>query len=97
MIVTLNPYREPQGKLVEFDYAHPLFDRAAIAAQQSLATIQGRQRTWFAGAWAGYGFHEDGLKAGMAVAQALGAPIPWDISVPLAAQPLSPQPAVIAP
>jgi len=97
VIVTLNPYREPQGKLAEFDYAHPLFDRAAIAAQQSLATIQGRQRTWFAGAWAGYGFHEDGLKAGMAVAQALGATIPWDISVPLAAHPLQPQPVVIAP
>lgn len=34
-------------------------------------------QVWFAGAWAGYGFHEDGLKAGMAVATALGATIPW--------------------
>jgi predicted NAD/FAD-binding protein len=63
----------------------------AIAAQQALAQIQGRQRTWFAGAWAGYGFHEDGLKAGMAVAQGLGAAVPWDISQPVAAHAPLPQ------
>ena len=84
VIVTLNPYREPAGVLAEFDYAHPVFDSDAIAAQHALHAIQGRQRTWFAGAWAGYGFHEDGLKAGMLVAQQLGARIPWDCSVPLA-------------
>jgi predicted NAD/FAD-binding protein len=91
VIVTLNPYRQPQGVLAEFDYAHPVFDRDAIAAQQALAQIQGRQRTWFAGAWAGYGFHEDGLKAGMAVAQGLGATVPWDISQPVAAHAPLPQ------
>jgi predicted NAD/FAD-binding protein len=91
VIVTLNPYRQPQGVLAEFDYAHPVFDRDAIAAQQALAQIQGRQRTWFAGAWAGYGFHEDGLKAGMAVAQGLGAAVPWDISQPVAAHAPLPQ------
>lgn len=91
VMVTLNPYREPEGILAEFDYAHPLFDRTAIDAQQQLATIQGRLHTWFAGAWAGYGFHEDGLKAGVAVAQGLGAPIPWDLSQPVATHAVLPE------
>lgn len=73
VVVTLNPLREiaPEHVLGDYEYAHPVFDLAAIAAQQELPTIQGRQRTWFAGAWAGYGFHEDGLKAGLGVARQL--------------------------
>lgn len=79
VIVTLNPHEDPAAgtAIAAFDYAHPVFDRAAVAAQEVLPAIQGRRRTWFCGAWAGYGFHEDGLKAGMAVAAALGAPAPW--------------------
>lgn len=79
VIVTLNPHQDPAAgtAIAAFDYAHPVFDRAAIAAQEALPAIQGRRRTWFCGAWAGYGFHEDGLKAGMAVAAALGSPAPW--------------------
>jgi predicted NAD/FAD-binding protein len=42
-----------------------------VAAQQALPGLQGRQGTWFAGAWTGYGFHEDGLRSGLAVAAAL--------------------------
>jgi len=73
VVVTLNPLREiaPQHMLGDFEYAHPVFDLAAIAAQRELPALQGRQRTWFAGAWTGYGFHEDGLKSGLAVAQQL--------------------------
>ncbi len=73
VVVTLNPLREiaPEHVLGDFEYAHPVFDLAAIAAQQELPALQGLQRTWFAGAWAGYGFHEDGLKAGLGVAQQL--------------------------
>ncbi|MGB6054780.1 MAG: FAD-dependent oxidoreductase [Burkholderiaceae bacterium] len=73
VIVSLNPVTEPAAASVieEFDYAHPLFDAAAIRAQARLASIQGHQHTWFAGAWTGYGFHEDGLKSGLAVAQAI--------------------------
>jgi predicted NAD/FAD-binding protein len=48
-----------------------VFDLGAMAAQKELPALQGRQRTWFCGAWAGYGFHEDGLKSGLAVAQQL--------------------------
>jgi predicted NAD/FAD-binding protein len=73
IVVTLNPVEEPQADTVfaEFDYAHPVFDRAAIDAQQCIDTIQGKQGTWFAGAWLGYGFHEDGLKAGLRAADLL--------------------------
>ncbi|XZG71299.1 NAD(P)/FAD-dependent oxidoreductase [Chitinibacteraceae bacterium HSL-7] len=70
VVVTLNPFTEPDPAhvLARFDYAHPLFDHAAIAAQSRLAAQQGRQRTWFAGAWTGYGFHEDGLKSALRIA-----------------------------
>jgi predicted NAD/FAD-binding protein len=73
VIVSLNPVREPQPDCVhgEFDYAHPVFDSAAIAAQRRLPELQGRGRTWFCGAWTRYGFHEDGLMSGLAVADGL--------------------------
>jgi predicted NAD/FAD-binding protein len=73
VIVSLNPIDEPHpSKIIDsFDYAHPLFDNAAISAQQKLPSLQGQNNTWFAGAWTGYGFHEDGLKSGLAIAQAI--------------------------
>ena len=73
VIVSLNPLRAiaPQHVLGDYDYAHPVFDLGAIAAQQALPALQGHHRTWFCGAWTGYGFHEDGLKSGQAVAQQL--------------------------
>jgi predicted NAD/FAD-binding protein len=71
VIVSLNPLREPRADkvLAEYDYAHPVFDLAAIEAQKRLPGIQGQRGLWFCGAWAGYGFHEDGLKSGRAVAE----------------------------
>jgi predicted NAD/FAD-binding protein len=73
VIVSLNPLREPRADTVirSFDYDHPVFDLAAIAAQCQLGSLQGQRRSWFCGAWAGHGFHEDGLKSGVAVAQQL--------------------------
>ncbi|MEO6410205.1 MAG: FAD-dependent oxidoreductase [Burkholderiaceae bacterium] len=73
VIVSLNPLVAPRDALVhgEFDYAHPVFDRAAIAAQQRLPELQGRAHSWFCGAWTGYGFHEDGLVSGLAVCAGL--------------------------
>ena len=75
VIVSLNPVDEPDPSKViaSYDYAHPVFDSAAIAAQQELPIIQGQNGTWFAGAWTGYGFHEDGLKSGLAVAEAINS------------------------
>ena len=73
VLVTLNPVAPPRDDAVigAFDYAHPVFDGAALAAQRRLPTLQGVRNTWFAGAWTGWGFHEDGLKSGLAVAGAL--------------------------
>lgn len=71
VIVSLNPVREPQRQHVidEIHYAHPVFDQAAIDAQKALAALQGVAHTWYAGAWCGYGFHEDGLQAGLTAAR----------------------------
>jgi predicted NAD/FAD-binding protein len=73
VIVSLNPIDEPDpASIIEtFDYSHPVFDAKAISAQSRLAEIQGGQNTWFAGAWTGYGFHEDGLKSGLAAAEGI--------------------------
>ena len=66
VVVSLNPVRaiDPSKVLGEYDYAHPVFDLAAIEAQSQLSSLQGQHNTWYAGAWMGYGFHEDGFKAG---------------------------------
>ncbi|MDZ4355306.1 MAG: FAD-dependent oxidoreductase, partial [Variovorax sp.] len=73
VVVSLNPQSPIHPALVhgEFEYAHPVFDLAAIRAQAQVPALQGRQHTYFAGAWMGYGFHEDGLKAGLHAARAL--------------------------
>jgi predicted NAD/FAD-binding protein len=75
VIVSLNPVSEPAAGTVhaEFDYAHPVFDRAAVAAQQRLPQLQGQSHVWFCGAWTRYGFHEDGLRSGLAVVEGLRA------------------------
>ena len=82
IFVTLNP---PEGADIEnvaaeLDYMHPLFDAAAMNAQQELWSLQGVNRTWFCGAHFGAGFHEDGLQAGLAVAEQLGnVRRPWNV------------------
>ncbi len=79
LFVTLNPPQPPREDLVfgVYSYAHPQYDAAAFVAQKRLRAVNGQNRTWFAGAWTGYGFHEDGLVSGMAAAEGLGAKIPW--------------------
>ena len=73
VVVSLNPIREinPSKIAASFNYSHPVFDLSSIASQKEMHKIQGNLNTWFAGAWLGYGFHEDGLKAGEAAAQAV--------------------------
>jgi len=75
VVVSLNPVREiaPEHVHGSFDYAHPVFDLAAIRAQGEVGALQGQQHTYFCGAWTGYGFHEDGLKSGLKVAKRLQA------------------------
>jgi uncharacterized protein len=74
VVVSLNPdpARPPQPSTVlgEYHYSHPVFDQAAVAAQNQLPTIQGRG-LWFCGAWTRYGFHEDGLMSALAVVEGL--------------------------
>ena len=79
VMVSLNPQRQPAADkiIAEFDYAHPLFDAPAIDAQRQLAALSGQRGIWFCGAWNGYGFHEDGLKSGLKVANAMGCKAPW--------------------
>ncbi|WP_066271686.1 NAD(P)/FAD-dependent oxidoreductase [Hydrogenophaga palleronii] len=94
VLVSLNPQREinPTQVLGEYAYEHPVFDLAAIRAQGMLPRLQGQQHTWFAGAWTGYGFHEDGLKSGLQAARALIdarglVPVPSDSELRRAALP----------
>ena len=84
VIVSLNPLREiaPAQVLGEFAYAHPVFDQAAIKAQRHVAWLQGQQNTFYAGAWMGYGFHEDGLKAGVNAARHLLGKLPNGEALP---------------
>ena len=73
VVVSLNPLQaiDPATIVGEYDYAHPVFDQAAIEAQKRLPLLQGQQHTWYAGAWTGYGFHEDGLKSGLQVGRSV--------------------------
>jgi predicted NAD/FAD-binding protein len=88
LFVSLNPPFEPDAELTFGKYVceHPQYNAAAFAAQRRLDDIQGRRHTWFCGAWTGYGFHEDGLRSGLSIAQALGATVPWRAPPPELAQ-----------
>lgn len=78
--VSLNPTVEPRDILASFDYAHPVFDGAANAARARLWELQGRRNTWFCGSYFGFGFHEDGIQAGLAAAESVGGVRrPWNV------------------
>jgi predicted NAD/FAD-binding protein len=79
VVVTLNSpiAPDPRRVIAEFDFEHPVFGPEATAAQAALGSIQGERGLWFCGAWAGHGFHEDGLKSGLEVANSLGCLAPW--------------------
>lgn len=73
LFVTLNPTQPiPQSAIYDqVEFAHPIFDRAALKAQQKIRGMQGKNRTWFTGAWNRHGFHEDGIASAMRVVRAL--------------------------
>jgi uncharacterized protein len=79
VIVTLNPHAmpAPEHVLARFEYAHPVMDQSTVRAQQQLSQIQGSNGIWYAGAWTGYGFHEDGLKSALRVATAFDVAPSW--------------------
>jgi len=82
LFVTLNPTREIAEATIigSYRYTHPLFDQSALDAQQQLWRLQGRRNTWFCGAYFGFGFHEDGLQAGLAAAESVAdVRRPWRV------------------
>jgi predicted NAD/FAD-binding protein len=80
VIVTLNPHQaiDSSKVIAQFNYEHPVLDMRAARAQKMIGSIQGTQQAWFCGAWAGYGFHEDGLKSALRVVRDFGITPPWD-------------------
>jgi len=79
VIVTLNPWHEPDPALTfrQIHYAHPVFDGPAIAAQAAIKKLSGLNRTFYAGAWLGYGFHEDGFASAVRAASQLAQLPDW--------------------
>lgn len=79
VFVSLNPITEPNTEhfFAEFEFSHPLFNMEADQSVRKIKSINGRDGLWFAGAWMGHGFHEDGLKSGLSAALAIGGVIPW--------------------
>ncbi len=79
ILVTLNrdDAIDPASVLASFEYAHPVFDTAAVRAQRRRDEISGHGDTSFAGAYWGYGFHEDGVQSALHVCRALGVEVPW--------------------
>lgn len=97
VFVTLNPNRPiaDEAVVAEHSYAHPVFDAASFSAQRDLWSLQGRRRTWFCGSYFGYGFHEDGLQSGLAVAEQLGGVRrPWTVEDELGRIALAPRPVL---
>ncbi|KAF2762220.1 amine oxidase-like protein [Pseudovirgaria hyperparasitica] len=80
ILVTLNPPHPPAPALTQatYEYAHPLYNPAMVAAQERLAEIQGTRGVWYAGAWTGYGFHEDGFTSGLRAGVAMGGRVAWE-------------------
>jgi predicted NAD/FAD-binding protein len=96
VIVSMNPLFPPNPDTVikTIHYDHPVFLPDSVVAKRGLRSLQGERRTWYAGAWTRYGFHEDGLMSGIAVAKALGATIPWHTDVPAANDLRTPYPGI---
>jgi predicted NAD/FAD-binding protein len=83
MFLTLNPAAAPRDETIygSYEYSHPMFNKAALNAQQRLWTLQGVNRTWYAGSYFGSGFHEDALQAGLAAAEDAGqVRRPWQVA-----------------
>jgi len=80
LFVTLNPEEgsiDQKNIFKKISYQHPILDENALKGQPLIESIQGLNNIWFAGAWTKFGFHEDGIKSGLAIAEKLGCNIPW--------------------
>jgi hypothetical protein len=81
VLVTLNPLQPPAPELTHavIPYAHPLYTPEAVRSQRRLAFVQNVRGISYAGAWTGYGFHEDGFLSGIKAALAIGGTVPWEV------------------
>jgi len=79
LVVTLNRSADidPARVLRRMTYHHPVYTPASVAAQNRRDEIQGVRNTWFAGAYWGWGFHEDGIRSAVDVVRAMGLPVAW--------------------
>lgn len=81
VLVTLNPPSPPSPALTQatYQYRHPLYNSRMVFSQDRLDEIQGKRGIWYAGAWTGYGFHEDGCRSGLQVGEKLGGKAGWEV------------------
>ena len=79
ILLSLNPKILPNPDLIygQYSYSHPILDNNAINIQKKLSTIQGKNNLWFCGAWTGFGFHEDGVKSALEIANSHNIDLPW--------------------
>ena len=79
IFITLNPIQIPtENKIIKiFKYEHPIYDQNSFLVQKQIETYQGKNNLYFAGAWNGYGFHEDGVKSALKVAKKLKVDLNW--------------------
>jgi hypothetical protein len=82
VLVTLNPPRSPRPSSIQavHYYTHPLYTTASVRAQRRLSEIQGYRSIHYAGAWTGYGFHEDGFTSGLRAGQSVGGSVPFQVT-----------------
>ena len=79
ILLSLNPKILPNPDLIygQYSYSHPILDNNAIKIQKKLSSIQGKNNLWFCGAWTGFGFHEDGVKSAVEIANSHDIDLPW--------------------
>ena len=79
ILLSLNPKILPNPDLIygQYSYSHPILDNNAINIQKKLSSIQGKNNLWFCGAWTGFGFHEDGVKSAVEIANSHNIDLPW--------------------
>ena len=79
ILLSPNPKILPNPDLIysQYSYSHPILDNNAINIQKKLSSIQGKNNLWFCGAWTGFGFHEDGVKSAVEIANSHNIHLPW--------------------
>tara|TARA_A100001015_G_scaffold298514_1_gene381378 strand:+ start:1409 stop:2686 length:1278 start_codon:yes stop_codon:yes gene_type:complete len=79
ILLSLNPKILPNPDLIygQYSYSHPILDNNAINIQKKLSSTQGKNNLWFCGAWTGFGFHEDGVKSAVEIANSHNIDLPW--------------------